>query len=107
MQVTPDSPGVEAAYRLFVDVWQRRYESRDAWFGCRRDGGDVLFFEGILDGVVVQHENEYGDRWYGIDWDRVNAFMGGIDLSDPSYTAQTWVVVLAAMMMDYRYLYLN
>ena len=26
VQVTSDSPDVEAAYRLFVDVWQRKRE---------------------------------------------------------------------------------
>ena len=107
VQVTPDSPDVEAAYRLFVDVWQRGYESRGDWFDWCGDGGDILFFEGILDDVIVQHENEYGDRWYGPDWDRVDEFIDSIDFSDPSYTAQTWVAVLAAMLMDYRYLYLN
>ena len=107
VQVTPDSPDVEAAYRLFVDVWQRGYESRDDWFDWCGEGGDILFFEGILDDVIVQHENEDGHRWYEHDWDRVDDFMDGIDFSDPSYTAQTWVAVLAAMLMDYRYLYLN
>ena len=108
VQVTPDSPDVEAAYRLFVDVWQRGYESRDDWFDWCGDGGDILFFEGgILDDVIVQHENEYGDRWYGPDWDRVYDSLEDIDFSDRGYTAQTWVAVLAAMLMDYRYLYLN
>ena len=107
VQVTPDSPDVEAAYRLFLDVWQRGRESGNDWFDWCRDGGDILFFEGILDSVVVQHENEDGHQWYDVDWDRVSEFLDGIDFSDPHYTAQTWVVVLAAMLTDYRYLYLN
>ena len=32
--------------------------------------------------------------------------MGSHDISDPHYTTQTWVVVLAYLLMDYRYLYL-
>ena len=107
VQVTPDSPDVEAAYRLFVDVWQRGYESRDDWFDWCGNAGDILFFEGILDDAIVEHENEDGHQWYDSDWDRVDDFLDGIDFSDPSYTAQTWVAVLAAMLMDYRYLYLN
>ena len=108
VQVTPDSPDVEAAYRLFVDVMARGREAQDTWFEwwrCRRD--DHFLLEGILDDVIVQHENEHGHWWYGFDGDRVDAFMDGIDFSDPHYTAQAWVVVLAAMMMDYRYLYLQ
>ena len=55
---------------------------------------------------MVEHEDEYGSRWYDFDWDHVNEFMDGIDWSDRQYTAQTWMVVLAYLMMDYRYLYL-
>ena len=47
-----------------------------------------------------------GFRWYWFDWDRVSGFMDGIDFSDPHQTAQAWVVVLAYLMTDYRYLYL-
>ena len=44
--------------------------------------------------------------WYGFDWDRVEDFMDGVDFSDPHGAAQAWVVVLASLLMDYRYLYL-
>ena len=33
-------------------------------------------------------------------------FLDGIDWSDPQYAAQAWIVVLASLMTDYRYLYL-
>ena len=109
VRVTPDSPDVEAAYRLFVDVWQRKREAGDAesyfrWLKCdwRRD---LFFYEGILDNAVVEHVEGHR-RWYEFDRDRIDAFLDGIDFEDPHYTAQTWMVVLAAMMMDYRYLYL-
>ena len=113
VQVMPDSPDVEAAYRLFVDVWERR--KRDAedtvtWFRFRwlpcHWGEDIFFYEGISDDVVVERESEHGFRWHEFDWDRAADFLDGIDFSDPYYTAQTWVAVLAAMLMDYRYLYL-
>ena len=110
VQVAPDSPDVEAAYRLFVDVWQRKLRSQDMevnfrWL-CDWEG-DLFVYEGILDDTVVERENEHGHPHYGIDVDRVDDFLDGIDFSDPYHTAQAWVVVLAAMMMDYRYLYLN
>ena len=106
IQVTPESPDVDAAYRLFVDVWERKRGSEDDWFGwCWIP--DHFLFEGILDDAVVEGENEHGHRHYEFDWDRIGAFLDDIDFSDPHQIAQTWVVVLAAMMMDDRYLYLH
>ena len=111
VQVAPDSPDVEAAYRLFVDVWQHKRNSEDTepfspWSrGCDWQA-DIFFYEGILDGAVVEYEDEHG-RHFVFDWDRVGDFLDGTDFSDPHHIAQTWVVVLAAMMMDDRYLYLH
>ena len=110
VQVTPDSPDVEAAYRLFADVAARGRQAgndRFEWWRCNNIGHDDFYLAGILDGAVVRHENEDGWWWYGLDWDRVDDFMNGIDMSDPHHTAQAWVAVLAAMMMDDRYLYLH
>ena len=108
VRVAPDSPDVEAAYRLFVDVWQRISQEENDWFKWWQCNWwqDHHLLDGILDGAVVRHENEHGHWWYGFDGDRTDGFFSGIDFSDPDYSAQTWVVVLAAMMMDYRYLYL-
>ena len=112
IQVAPDAPEVEAAYRLFVDVLHRKHTSANAevyfplWSrGCDWQA-DIFFYDDILEGAVVDHHNENG-RYLVFDWDRVNSFLGGIDFLDPHYVAQTWVVVLAAMMMDDRYLYLH
>ena len=107
VQVTPHSPDVETAYQLFVDEMERKRQARDRrfeWWECPLD--DLFFFEGILDGAVVEYENETGWRWYNYDWDRIGPFMDGIDWSDPHYTAQAWTVVLAYLLMDYRYVYL-
>ena len=103
VQVTPDSPDVEAAYRLFVEVMERARASGYDWFewwNCNFT--DDAFFEGILDNVWVL--NERGG--YLLDWDRVDAFMRDVDFSDPHATARAWKVVLAYLMMDDRYLYL-
>ena len=114
VQVAPHSPDVEAAYRLFVDVMngERGLEPGGGrgsqwfeWWHCD-SALDLAYFEGLLDDVVEERENDDGWRWYEFDWDRVNDFMNDIDWSDPHHTAQAWVVVLASLLMDYRYLYL-
>ena len=110
VRVTPYSPDVEAAYGLFVDVWERKraLQADEPWtltnWFCRLN--DISYFERILDDAVVRRENESGDVWYEFDWDRIRDFMDGVDFSDPQAGAQTWVVVLAYLLMDYRYLYL-
>ena len=108
VQVTPHSPDVESAFQLFVDERERAREAQDDWFNPWECGWawDHFFFEGILDGAVVEYVNEDGWRWYNYDWDRLGNFLNSRDWSDPHHTAQAWVVVLAYLMMDYRYLYL-
>ena len=103
---------MEAAYRLFADVVESGPKSQDDWFATYERfahwecewASDRLFLEGILDGAVVQHENEDGWRWHGFDWDRVQPFIESVDWSDPHHAARAWVVVLAYILMDYRYL---
>ena len=109
VRVSRDSPDVEAAYRLFVDVWQSKRRSEETgdwfrWLPCDW-GSDRFFYEGILDDALMEGEDEWG-WWQDFDWDRIDDFLDGVDFSDPGYAAQTWVAVLAALMMDYRYLYL-
>ena len=106
VQVEPDSPDVEAVYRLFVNTWQRGRETLHGRFDeCIPD--DHFYFEGILDDIVVEHVNDRGHTYLGFDWDRVHDFLDDAGLVDPHHTVQAWVIVLAAMMTDYRYLYLN
>ena len=109
VQVTPDSPDVEAAYRLFVELMTRGREAEDfTWFEWQRCrwGDDHFLFEGVLEDVIILHENEYGHTWHGFDGNRVGAFLEDVDFSDPHHTARAWMGVLAAMLMDYRYLFL-
>ena len=107
VRITADSPHVAAAYQLFVDVSTRGAKAGKDWFEwwhCSV-GSDFLYFDGILDDAIKQGEDDYG-LYYEWDWDRVDEFMNSHDLSDPHHTTQAWVVVLTAMLMDYRYLYL-
>ena len=82
---------------------------RDTWFehwNCYAGAHDRFFFDGLLDDIIVENENEAGHRWYDFHWDRVHRHLNRIDWSDPRHTAQAWVVTLAYLLMDYRYLYL-
>ncbi len=112
--VSTESGPVHRAYSLFVDVWNRKrvpeYGSFNSW-GEGRDcdwSSDRRYLDGILDGAFV-YRDDWGDERggrYGWDWDRIDEHFDTIDWSDPHGVARTWVVVLAYLMMDYRYLYL-
>ena len=100
-----DSPDVRAAFDLFVDVWNRGRSTGNADFRDRHCDYwvDEGYFEGILDGVWYQDKQGHWQR----DWERVNDFIWReTDMPDPHYVARTWVVVLAYLMTDPRYLHL-
>ena len=112
VQVTPHSPDVEAAYRLFADVMDRGRDRRafsfrgsDCYWNWLQD---LSYFDGILEGAVVEEGDPgWGRRWpHDFDRHHVEDFMDGVDWSDPHYAAQAWAAVLAYLMTDYRYLYL-
>ena len=106
VQVTPHSPDVDSAYRIFVGALKRGQSDwfTDNWRCSVSD--DIFFFEGILDNAVKEYGSEDEYYRYELDWDRVDAFMDSIDFSDPQHAARAWVSVLAYLLMDYRYLYL-
>ena len=85
-RVAAQSEEVSRTYRFFVDVWERKRESTWSRFfdgsECRWST-DAGYFDDIPDSTL-----------------------NDIDLSDPEHVARTWTVVLAAMLMDPRYLHL-
>ena len=107
IEVTAHSPDVEAAFKLFVDITERRRNAGDDYFqhwNCHLN--DIRYYGVILEDIVITKLNENGDVYYDYDWDRLDAYLEGVDFSDPHNSANAWVVVLAYLMMDYRYLYL-
>ena len=111
IQVAADSPEVGEAYELFVEVWERKrgaFGSHFLWSEEKIEidwPSDHYFFEGIADDFWNEELNEYGHP-LGWDWDRINPFFKNHDWSDSHAVARTWTVVLAYLLMDYRYLYL-
>ena len=85
-RVTSQSEEVSRTYEFLVDVWNRKRESTWSRFfdgsECRWSS-DARYFDDIPDNAL-----------------------NALDLSDPDAIARTWTVVLAAMLMDPRYLHL-
>ena len=109
LAVDADSEDVRAAYGLFVDLWERRLKSGDDgdFWSVRCDwGSDAHYLDGIVDGAFVYRDDWDWGEGYDWDWDRINAHFDTIDWSDPHHVARTWVVVLAYLMTDPRYLHL-
>ena len=67
---------------------------------CTTWRGDGLYFEGIADDAV-SYDNL---GWARIDTARV-ADLSLAGTRDPNHVARTWVVTLAFLLTDYRYLY--
>ena len=103
VRVEESSEDVQAAFDLFVDVWRHGRDSVEGDFRSLRCeyGSDGQFFDGILDDIWVTNEDGNPD-W---DWDRINAHLNTVDWSD-HHVARTWVVMLAYLMTDPRYLHL-
>ncbi|MDE0029697.1 MAG: DUF1588 domain-containing protein [Deltaproteobacteria bacterium] len=107
VEVTLHSPDVDAAFNLFVEVMKRGQgldEERFPWWRCGFD--DMYYFDGIRDDIVVEGKHDDGRTFYDYDKERQDAFMSGVDFTDIHYGARTWVVVLAYLLTDYRYLML-
>ena len=104
--VTVDSPDVEAAFQMFVEVWDRHRsnsgdEGRDeacAWTN------DAYYFKGIADDVLEYDEHGNAD----FIWDRVSNELreSGAQAGQYSPVVRAWIVVLAYFLADYRYLFL-
>ena len=119
--VTVDSPDVEAAFQLFVEMWTREQEYRFNDYDPRRaecediapdkdcystcdiwPSFDKFYFEGIEDDILT-HINEWGQPDF--DKDRVKEILDAADFHGESPATQAWSAVLAFFLMDYRYLY--
>lgn len=103
--VSADSPDVEEAFNLFVEAWNRKRTTEGSQFAASRfrcnTTDDHLYFEGVVDNVL-----EFSAlRSSRLESDLVTEFNRGLDRSDPSHAVRTWVVTLAYLLTDYRYLY--
>ncbi|MXY56162.1 MAG: DUF1588 domain-containing protein [Gammaproteobacteria bacterium] len=84
VDATSESPEIVSAYEFFVAAWKRRS-------GSSRFLGESLC--------------EWNTDSYYLE-DLPQGTLSEADLSDPRHVARTWVVMLAALLMDYRYIHL-
>ena len=118
VQVGVESEDVRAAWDLFMDVWMRHGNVADRGFLFDRQcayWADIRYFDGILDGaaglqtVTSTYANgeEREVQFYGLDLELVHEFLyQEVAPKDPEGIAAAWVVVVAFLLSDYRYLYL-
>ena len=110
VEAKADSADVQAALDLFVDVWHREPDRyyRDLWRNSRCPfWTDEYYFDGIADDLWREELDEDGwpKRW---DWDRIHVFLReDNEFPDPHGIARTWVVLLAYLLTDPRYLHLH
>ena len=107
MTVTVDSPEVETAFQLFVEVWERKRRSHD-WREGNIECGirDYRFFDGVNDDVLQLHTTDNGYQYYVFDWERVEQVLGDVEWWGQNHIVRTWVVMLTYFLTDYRYLFL-
>ena len=104
--VATDSADVNEAYDLFVEVWNRKRSAEGANFSTNaglhcNDTGDHLYFDGLA-GDAFRYTQ--GGASY-LSPDVYRTFKQANPTSDPHHTVRTWVVTLAYLLTDYRYLY--
>ena len=109
VSVADDSPDVQAAFDLFYEVWERQRTATDELDFRQIDRCDMYtdrrFFEGIDDEMWIDELNEYGEP-IGWDNERLTTFFEETEMPDTQHVARTWVVVLAYLLTDYRFIHL-
>ena len=99
------STDVNEAFDLFLEVWNRRRTSGDEGFfngqlTCN-GGADHGYFEGLAPDALFFQPGGGSN----LDGDAVRAFVREMNIADSNHIAEAWVVTLAYMLTDYRYLY--
>ena len=107
VEVDTDSEDVRSTYGFFVDVWQRNRNSGGDFPSARCDwADDAHYFDGIADHLWQTELDDWGNE-RGWDWDAANDLIWReTNLHDPHHVARTWMVVLAYLLADPRYLHL-
>ncbi len=105
VSVAVDSPDVEEAFSLFVEIWNRKRATEGPSFFASRTqcnlSADHLYFEGVLSDVL-EYQPGGASR---LESARIRELDRATDFDDRNHTIRTWAVTLAYLLTDYRYLY--
>lgn len=110
IEVGPSSVEVGTAYNLFLETLERKRQEEHPGATRFVDGNpcswssDVLLLQDVVDPPVILREDENESVYEQNDPDGLREAYR--HWKDEQHLARTWVVVLAYLMMDYRYLYL-
>ena len=100
-----DSPDVNEAFDLFVEAWSsRRTSPGSGFFGGQltcSEVSDHLYYEALLPDALRFRGNGASQ----LNEDLVRQFRRDSAISDPKHIGEAWVVTLAYLLTDYRYLY--
>ena len=106
VDVAPDSPDVNEAYNLFFEVWARKHRTEGTHFDQSNFScpghGDQSYYDRLVHDPLAP-----GMDYWDSDWNdqAIDEFYDKVDMSDPTHAVRAWVVTLAFLMTDYRYLY--
>jgi hypothetical protein len=107
---TIDSAEISDAYAFFTKIWQEKSLSTDGNPSLTNSNlqlcthlTDFSFMEGLgyAGQALIPRTTGTGYDW---DYANINNFIGP-RASDPTYSKQTWVVVMAYLLSHYDYLY--
>ena len=104
VEVARDSADVNEAFNVFFEVWARKRRTEGTHFGdsiFQCHDSDHTYYEGLVDFELKYHEwgGSYTER------DQIDELYDSTDMSDPTHAVRAWVVTLAYLMTDFRYLY--
>ena len=103
--VRVDSPDVNEAFDLFVEAWNsRRTAPGTGFFGGQltcSESLDHLYYETLAPDALRFRDGGASQ----LNGDLVREFRRAAPISDPKHIGEAWVVTLAFLLTDYRYLY--
>ena len=106
VDAAPDSTDVDEAFQLFFDVWALKRRTEGSSFGDSRfecmHAGDASYYDGLIENPVVGYDRNGNSI---LNWDQIDELYGNTETDDPEHVVRAWVVTLAYLMTDYRYLY--
>lgn len=103
--VAPDSAAVARSYDFLVETWQSKSEITDRRFPrLRCDWQNDMTF---LDDMPIQSDPVERQPGGWLNWsEAAHEYVNSFENEDPNMMLETWSVIVAYFLSDYRYLYM-